>query len=68
MRQERGTGTVTFQHPAALNDLRGWPAGAGQAVTTSRSWMIPAADLVVDTAGQIPSAVAHQIAGAVSGL
>jgi hypothetical protein len=30
--------------------------------------MIPAADLVVNTAGQTPSAVAHQIAEVLSGL
>jgi chloramphenicol 3-O-phosphotransferase len=34
----------------------------------SRSWMIPAADLVVDTASRTPSAAAHQIAGALPGL
>ena len=33
----------------------------------SRSWMIPAADLVVDTGHQIPSAAAHQIADALPG-
>ena len=34
----------------------------------SRSWMIPAADLVVGTGHQIPSAAAHQIADALPEL
>ncbi len=35
---------------------------------SSRSWMVPAADLVVDTGSQPPSAAAHQIADALPGL
>lgn len=35
---------------------------------SSRSWMIQAADLVVNTGGQTPSAVAHQITDALPGL
>ena len=35
---------------------------------SSRSWMVAAADLVVDTGGQTPCAAAHQFAEALPGL
>jgi hypothetical protein len=39
-----------------------------QRIRASRSWMIPAADVVVDTGRWTPSSAAHQIADALPGL
>lgn len=76
----RDTGQAVFHVVLDANEdvLRQRIEGSGEAQAwrlahlaeyrASRSWMIPAADLVVNTGGQIPSAVAHQIAQALPGL
>jgi hypothetical protein len=59
---------VLRQRIEDYGEAQAWRLAHSAEYRTSRSWTIPAADLVVNTAGQTPSAVAHQIAGAVSGL
>jgi hypothetical protein len=50
------------------DEAQAWRLAHLAGYRTSRSWMIPATDLVVDTGCQTPAAVARQIAGALPGL
>ena len=59
---------ILRQRIAGSGEARAWRLAHLADYQASRPWMIPAADLVVDTGGQTPSAAAHQIAGALPGL
>lgn len=59
---------VLRQRIEGSGEAQAWRLAHLAQYQASRSWMIPAADLVVNTAGQTPSAVAHQIAEVLSGL
>ena len=59
---------VLRQRIQGSGEAQAWRLAHLAQYRASRSWMIPAADLVVNTAGQTPYAVAHQIAGALPGL
>ena len=50
------------------DEAREWRLAQLPGYLTARSWMIPAADLVVDTAAATPAEAARQIAGALPGM
>ena len=59
---------VLLQRIQDSGEAQAWRLAHLAEYQASRSWMIPAADLVVNTVGQTPSAVAHHIADALPGL
>ena len=50
------------------DEAQGWRLANLPGYLTARSWMIPAADLVVDTGAVTPAGAARQIAGALPAL
>lgn len=59
---------VLRQRIEGSGEAQAWRLAHLAQCRASRSWMIGAADLVVNTGDQTPSAVVHQIAGALPGL
>jgi hypothetical protein len=59
---------VLRQRIRSSGEAQDWRLAHLAQYRVSRSWMIPAADLVVNTADQTPSAAAYQIAEALPGL
>lgn len=56
---------ILRQHIQNSPEAQSWRLAHLAEYQASRSWMIPAADLVVDTRYATPAAAAHQIADAV---
>jgi hypothetical protein len=59
---------VLRQRIQCSGEAQAWRLAHVAQYRSSRSWMIPAADHVVNTGGQTPSAIAHQIADELPGL
>ena len=58
---------ILRQRIQASGEAQAWRLANLAEYRSSRSWMIPAADLVVNTGCQTPSAAARQIADALPG-